>query len=147
MHRHGAQALCMYGIIMISLSWLMRRPDICIDTYHHIVTRGVRSLPFLHDKTDWWHCVQLLYFLNDSHNIRNWKRVISKQRHGVFHRPKHWPQREPITKILAFALHENHLHLIAKETTVGGISTFMNRFGDSMSRSYNRKYGGAGTIF
>ncbi|MEX1028397.1 MAG: transposase [Candidatus Paceibacterota bacterium] len=125
----------------------MRRPDIALHTYHHIVLRGARGMAYLHRQADWWHCAQLLYYLNDSHSIRNWKRSVTKQNKNPFHWLEEWPVRDPITSVLAFALHKNHLHIILNETREGGISEFMQRFGDSMSKSYNQRFGGAGTIF
>ena len=41
-----------------------------------------------------------------------------------FVRPKIWPERKPLVKILSFSLLENHYHLFLKEIKENGISLF-----------------------
>lgn len=126
----------------------MRRPDLVPDTYHHVILRGARGMDFLHKPDDWWECIKLLYYQNDTFQHQQWKRDIANMKEGgLFARPSLWPERDPLVLILAFCIHSNHIHLLIKEVRKGGLSQFMRRCPNSMTLRYNEKYGGSGTIF
>jgi len=125
----------------------MKRPDLVPGTYHHIILRGTRGMTILHDNADWWECVRSLFYQNDALQMKNWKRELSRTKCELFERPNTWPEKDPLVAILAFCIHANHVHLLVKEVRPGGISRFMHRFPNSLSRRYNSKYGGQGTIF
>jgi len=59
----------------------------------------------------------------------------------------HWPAQKPYASVIAFCLHDNHFHLLLKETSEGGISKFMQRLSTSMAAYLNAKYGERGTPF
>lgn len=61
--------------------------------------------------------------------------------------PDEWSPRQPIVSILAFTLMPNHLHLILKEITPGGISKFMHRTMMSYSKFLNEKYEESGGLY
>ena len=46
-----------------------------------------------------------------------------------------------------FCIHNDHYHLIVIQVREGGISEFMKRFPNSISRRLNEKYGGVGSVF
>jgi hypothetical protein len=118
-----------------------------LDTYHHVVMRGSRDLNIVHDEADRWNFVRLLYYMNDGNYIRNWERSLSDSQSDVFEWPSRWPVREPLTTILCFCLHDNHFHLLLKQSKENGISRFMQRLPNAITRRYNKKYGGQGSIF
>lgn len=126
----------------------MRRPDLTPDTYHHVILRGARGMSFLHDKQDWWECLKLLYYHNDTFQYGQWRRDVAHMKtKELFSRPATWPKRDPLISLLAFCIHGNHVHLLVKEIREGGLSWFMHRFPNSMTLRYNKKYGGSGSIF
>ena len=65
----------------------------------------------------------------------------------LFDRPSHWPERDPLTSVLAWTLMPNHFHLLLMETKEGGVSKFMQRLGGSMSSYFNLKYKEQGSLF
>jgi putative transposase len=107
--------------------------------------RGGRGLPITRDKRDQERFTRLLYFLNDEHRDEYWERTTISMR--PFERPNKWPERQPLTKVLAWVLMPNHFHLLLEEIKEGGISTFMQRLCGSMSAHFNSKYQGKGSIF
>ncbi len=62
-------------------------------------------------------------------------------------RPKDWPSRKPLVKILSYCLKDNHFHLLLKEIIAGGISKFMKKLGDGFTCYSNLKYDEVGRIF
>ena len=125
----------------------MRRDELVVNGFYHIVQRGARQMNIVHNDADRWDFNKLLYYLNDSFIKRQWERDLLHGDHHIFERPESWPERDPLVSICAYCLHDNHFHLLVKEIREGGLSLFMQRLPNSMSRRYNKKYGGSGTIF
>ncbi|MEK7479908.1 MAG: transposase [Patescibacteria group bacterium] len=123
----------------------MRVEPYGIDSILHVIKRGARGLPIVRDDPDCWRFVRLLYYANDEYRNDFWE--IETASLGVFGRPRSWPARKPIVKILAWALMPNHFHLVLKEIEEGGIAKFMQKLCGSMSMNFNVKYGEKGSIF
>ena len=82
--------------------------------------------------------------MNDEYMDHNWDRLeITKK----FARPDTWSPRKPIVQILAFTLMPNHMHLLLREINDGGVSSYMQKVGQSMTNHHNEKYGEHGSIF
>jgi len=126
----------------------MRRDNLAVGSYYHVVIRGAGGLPFFHDEDDWWLGLKLLYYLNDESLVGStWRRDLVINKCALFERPAHWPPRQPRIKILAFCLHDNHIHLLVKEIKGGGLTAFMRRFPNSLSNCHRMKYRRSGSIF
>lgn len=111
----------------------------------HVVKRGARGIPIVHDKHDRRHFLQCLLYLNDEHRDENWQTTIKPI--PFLTRPNHYPPQRPIVNVWAWTLMTNHFHLILQERRKGGIATFMQRLGGSMSMRANRKYEEKGSLF
>lgn len=99
----------------------------------------VRDLP---DKNNF---IRTLYYLNDTHTDRNWRREIVNL--GMFERPASWPEREPLAHVLAWTLLSNHFHILVQELQEGGTAKLMQRIAGSLSMSFNLKYKEKGSLF
>ncbi len=99
----------------------------------------VRDLP---DKNNF---IRTLYYLNDTHTDRNWRREIANL--GMFERPASWPEREPLAHVLAWTLLSNHFHILVQELREGGTAKLMQRIAGSLSMSFNLKYKEKGSLF
>ncbi|MHB8913437.1 MAG: transposase [Minisyncoccota bacterium] len=75
----------------------------------------------------------------------NWSRETVN--FPLFERPDDWPIREPLVRVLAWTLLSNHFHLLLQEIREGGTAKFMQRFGGSLSVSFNLKYKEKGSLF
>jgi putative transposase len=123
----------------------MRVEPFGIGSVLHITNRGVRGADIVRDGDDRARFRRSLYYLNDTHTDPYWHRSVADL--PVFSRPKDWPEREPIVRILAWTLLSNHFHLLLQETTEGGIAKFMQRLGGSLSTCFNAKYQERGSLF
>jgi len=102
-------------------------------------------MDIVRDLDDRWRFARSLFLLNDTHTDPNWHRETAELQ--MFERPSHWPEREPLVRILAWTLLSNHLHLLFQEIREGGTAKFMQRIGGSMSMCFNLKYKEKGSIF
>ncbi|MEK7088362.1 MAG: transposase [Patescibacteria group bacterium] len=123
----------------------MRVESFTVDSFVHVVKRGGRGMDITKNKSDQWRFVRLLFYMNNEFADENWERRTKKQ--GMFSWPVDLPTRRPLVKILAYCLMPNHFHLILKEIKDGGVSLFMKKLGESMTRYFNEKYQEKGSIF
>lgn len=135
----------------------MRKENFTVGSFVHVYNRGNRKEPIVRDQKDKWHFVELLFYFNNKFAVNNFSRYRKRSRFNLdqsldqskepFSWPKEWPSHEPIVKILAFNLLENHFHLLLKEIQKGGISLFMQKIGTGMALSFNIKYEEVGSLF
>ena len=135
----------------------MRKEKFTVGSFAHVYNRGNRKQPIVKDQKDKWHFLQILYYFNNSFTVNNPSRQLERlslnlnqpprQPKKPFIWPKEWPPRQPIVKILAFSLMENHFHLLLKEIQKGGISLFMQKLGIGMAAYFNKKYQEVGSLF
>lgn len=116
-----------------------------IGSIMHVIKRGTRGVPVVRDHADKILFLRSLYYLNDTFRSGNWKRDIHTL--DLFERPDTWPEREPLVGVLGFTLLPNHFHLLLEEKVENGVSRFMQRIGDSMTKSFNQKYKERGSLF
>mgnify|MGYP001574487654 CR=1 FL=1 len=123
----------------------MRVDPHTVDSIVHVVKRGARGMDIVRDYKDRQRFIESVFTLNDVFVDENWKRDIARL--GPFERPVHWPEREPLVRILLWTLLPNHFHLLLQEVREGGIAKFMQKLCGSMSLSFNIKYCDQGNIF
>jgi hypothetical protein len=102
-------------------------------------------MDIVRDTDDRWRFAKSLFILKDTHTDPNWHRETAEL--PMFERPSHWPEREPLVRILGWTLLSNHFHLLLQEIREGGTAKFMQRIGGSMSMCSNLKYREKGSIF
>ncbi|HQU07501.1 MAG TPA: transposase [Candidatus Paceibacterota bacterium] len=123
----------------------MRVEPYGVGSIVHITNRGVRGTDIVRDTADKRNFMRSLFYLNDTYTSRNWRREIADI--GMFERPSVWPERDPLARILAWTLLDNHFHLLAQEIREGGVAKFMQRLCGSLAMSFNLKYREKGSIF
>lgn len=123
----------------------MRVEPYSIDSIVHITKRGTRGMDIVRNLDDRKRFTKSLFLLNEVHSDAYWHREVANL--SAFERPSHWPEREPLVRILAWTLLSNHFHLLLQEIREGGAAKFMQRLGGSMSMCFNLKYKEKGSIF
>lgn len=125
----------------------MRVEPFTVGSIVHIVKRAARGVDVFSDQSDYWRCIRLLFYMNDSRSHDWWEKDTASL--GLFDWPELWPKRKPIVKIICHTIMPNHFHLLLKEIKVGGISLFMKKIGQSMTLHFNEihKHKGKGSIF
>jgi putative transposase len=129
----------------------MRKENFTIGSFVHVYNRGNRKQPIVRDQKDKWHFLENLFYFNNKIAINNPSRSVERRSKLTFDRlfdwPAEWPERDPLVKIIAFCLMENHFHLLLKEIQEEGISLFMKKIGTGMASYFNKKYNEVGTLF
>lgn len=123
----------------------MRIEPFGVGSLVHVTNRGTRGANIVCDDADKERFVRSLFHLNDTHADSYWHREIA--RISPFERPSHWPEREPLVRILAWTLLPNHFHILFEEIVESGVTRFMQRLGGSMTMCFNQKYREKGSLF
>jgi len=123
----------------------MRVEPFGVDSMIHVTLRGTRGTDIVRDTEDKSRLARSLFYLNDTHTDSYWHRSVAEL--APFARPDHWPESDPLVRILAWTLLSNHLHLLVQEIREGGTAKFMQRFGGSTTKCFNAKYGEKGSLF
>lgn len=120
------------------------------DEFYHVVKRGVEQRTIFLDDEDRFRFINSLLVFNDA-NPAPWSmRAFWSQRDPaslshplgtVDYKPKN-----PFVEIHAFALMDNHFHLLLRQIQENGISHFMNKLG-GYSYYFNKKHKRVGPLF
>jgi len=135
----------------------MRKEPFFVGDIVHVFNRGNRKQEIVRDNKDRLRFLQMLYYFNNEHARDHVFRDLSKLskfdfdsgREGgdCFYYPPEWPKRDPLVKILAFILKDNHYHLILEEIKEGGVTKFMRKLGTGMTNRFNTRYEETGKLF
>ena len=110
-----------------------------IGEFYHVYNRGVEKRNIFTDKKDWERFHKLLYIANSSRPFEF--RELENQGIETIDRG------EPIVAIGAYVLMPNHFHILAKEITQNGLSTFMKKLTTGYSMYFNKKHERVGPLF
>ncbi len=123
----------------------MRTISFAPDEWYHIYTRGVEKRPIFLNDRDAERFLMLLYAANSTTSIQvsnlggragpTLKDVLLQKR------------GDQLVDIGAYCLMKNHPHLLLRERSYSGISTFMQKVGTGYTMYFNRKYERTGALF
>ena len=126
----------------------MQRPHIfSIDEYYHLYNRGTDKRPIFLDVHDYHRFIMLLYLCNTTESLDMQKIFRSNGEGPSFTEIFKLDRSNSIVAIGAWVLMPNHFHLLVKEITEGGITTFMRKVNTGYSMYFNKKYGRTGNLF
>ena len=129
----------------------MRKEQFFVGDIIHAFNRGNRKQQIVRDKKDRIRFLQMLYYFNDEYSPSNLFLNLNKH-HNInfyngFERSPGWPKQNPLVKILAFVLMDNHYHLILEEIKEGGIAKFMLKLGTGTTNRFNTRHKETGRLF
>ena len=112
--------------------------------FYHIYNRGVEKRVIFLDEYDYNRFILQLYLCNNTEpvdlgDLLRQGRSLSE----IFDLKK----EDTLVDIGAWCLMPNHFHILIKEKTENGISTFMKKLLTSYSMYFNRKYHRKGSLF
>src|SRR3989338_8915579 len=123
---------------------LRATPLVAGETYH-IYNRGAGKQKFFLDATDYKRFLALLLLGNNTENIHlsNLRKYQGPSLTHVFEEKVDYS----LTDVLAYSLLPNHFHLVIRQKSDDGITSFMKRVCTAYSMYFNLKYGHSGTLF
>lgn len=125
----------------------LKRPQLVNDEIYHIVLRGVGDSLIFKNKDDYYRGIFSLYEFNTTKPIEIEKQRERRQKikaKGELFSPD---TRSLLAEILAFYFMPNHLHLLLKQISDGGITQFMRKLGAGYAGYFNKKYDRKGHLF
>lgn len=113
-----------------------------LDEFYHLYNRGVDKRQIFLDASDYDRFTLLLYLVNGTEPVRMSDQDNWKEKEMYTHN-----RDEPLISIGAYCLMPNHFHILAHETTEGGITRFMQRLSTAYTMYFNRKNERTGSLF
>lgn len=107
--------------------------------YYHCYNRGVDKRTIFYDRQDFNYFLKSMYCYNSDcsrSKLRLYTEDLLNSRDTI-----------PIVAIAAYCLNPNHFHILIKETSVSGISKFMQKLGTGYTMYFNEKYKRSGGLF
>lgn len=125
---------------------MQRHISFSLDEYYHAYTRGNDKRKIFLDEKDYVRFLVLLYTSNSTETIHlsnfNGLGKIS----GLLKMFKQ-KRKDTLVDIGAYCLMPNHIHLLLKEKTEGGISLFTKKLFTGYSMYFNKRHQRTGKLF
>lgn len=116
--------------------------------FYHVINRGVASLPVFINQRDYQRSIETIFYYQKPEvpvRYSQFIRLSPDQRMQLLKELKN--DSRNLVEIIAYCLMPNHLHLLLRQVTNKGISTFMGNFADSYVRYFNTKRQRIGPLF
>ena len=112
--------------------------------FYHVYNRGNDKRAVFKNEKDYKRFILLLYLCNGGTPVH----ISNLLNQGLplielFNKDR----GEQFVEIVAYCLMPNHFHILIKEKTEGGISTFMGKLATAYVMYFNTKYERKGTLF
>lgn len=114
--------------------------------YYHVFNRGINRQPIFLTPSDYSRALLSLRYYHHlspspklSYLLVQSKKIQDEVLASIDHQPK-------LVTILAFCLMPNHFHLLVRQETTAGISTFMANFQNSYAKYFNAKTQRSGSL-
>lgn len=118
------------------------------DEIYHVVNRGIASQPIFFNKKDYERKIATIsYYQHASPPLRYsfFIRLPKDRRLEIIEKFK--KKGDILVEIIAYCLMPNHLHLLLKQKSNNGISSFMSNISNSYTRYLNVKNKRFGPIY
>ena len=123
--------------------------------FYHVYNRGVEKRNIFLDDKDKWRFLTLLLILQGRAFIPQMGRLIPIVKHSMLDNKVKLEDNEyfkdtlttRMVELVCFCMMPNHFHLILQQLQDGGISSFMQRLGDSYTKYFNIRYERTGHLF
>ena len=129
----------------------MRKTQFGDGEYYHLVGRGVYKQKLFLDQHDWARFLFLILYFQSNETLYNISRItssfIKKGVFGLSTSKKREIIKNRIVHLSAFTFMPNHFHLLVRQETEKGISTYMQRVLTAYAKYFNTKYKKSGHVF
>lgn len=118
---------------------MSRKITFAPDEFYHLYNRGIDRRIIFRNDNDRNRFVALLYLCNSNQSFHFQK--LPKNELFMIDR------KDTLIDILAYCLMNNHFHILAKEKTDNGISTFMHKLATAYTMYFNKINERKGRLF
>lgn len=122
----------------------MKKRDAPFDVgeWYHCYNRSIDKRISFDDTRDYHRFLELLYLANDQLPLR-----YDSLANRKFEEILNLPRGKKLVAVGAFCLMPNHFHLVLKEISQGGITTFMRKIGTAYTMYFNARHERMGNLF
>ncbi len=110
------------------------------EEYYHLANYGIENLSIFKDGEDFSTFLKMLKLFNNQESLGSSFKYNKSRKEKNF-------QENKIVEILAYALINNHFHLIIQQKKDKGIVKFMQRLATGYAMYFNKKYQRRGSVF
>jgi len=111
------------------------------DEFYHLYNRGTEKRRIFLQKSDYERFLTLLFQSNSTSPVHLARQGRTLAELGETDR------RETLVDICAYCLMPNHFHILVKERSDNGISSFMQKISTGYTMYFNKKYERTGALF
>lgn len=123
---------------------MTRSIEFSLGEWYHCFARGVDKRRIFESKRDYERFLMLLYASNSDSPVH----ISNLSRQGVtLMRVLEEERGAPLVSIGAYCLMPNHYHLLLRQESSGGITTFTRKLGTGYTMYFNIKYERSGSLF
>lgn len=116
--------------------------------FYHLYNRGTEKRNIFSTKADYERFLALLYLSNGTNAVRVENlRQQTKQGRTLLEMMKTFDRKKPLVDIGAYCLMPNHIHLLVREKSGGGISKFMQKLLTAYTMYFNTSRTRTGALF
>lgn len=126
----------------------IRATPLATGEFYHVYNRGVASQPTFLVKNEYQRFLLTLSyyrFLEPPVRLSKFLQLPKKERAALIKEAEE--KNNKLIDIICFALMPNHFHLLVKQLTDNGVSTYLRRTTDSYVRYFNTKNERLGPLF
>lgn len=120
----------------------MRKIEILTGEFYHICHRATEGIKIFTNQRDYNYLLEGLLFLNTERDLPvHWRHFLQTKKE------KDLIPKNPLVEFYALILMPNHIHLLLKQLTNGGIARLMQREFTSYAKYFNTKHERKGSLF
>ena len=113
-----------------------------IGEWYHCYNRSIENRIAFENPRDYQRFLELLYLANDDFPLRRDDIGVRK-----FEEILRIPRGKKLVAVGAFCLMPSHFHLVLREVTEGGITSFMRKIGTAYTLYFNARHDRVGNLF
>ncbi len=135
----------LYVLVLIVAN---RKTILATGEIYHIFNRGVARQPTFINKSDYDQALLSIFYYRVKKppvKLSKFKEINITDRNKIL--KEIYSDRNGLVEIISYVLMPNHFHLLIKQTTDNGISTFMSKFTNSYTKYLNTKHNRPGPVF
>ncbi|MBI2449950.1 MAG: transposase [Candidatus Nealsonbacteria bacterium] len=126
----------------------VKRPPLINGEIYHIVIRAIEGMKLFRNEKDYYRMIHSLFVFNNNNAAIS---TYRRQGNEIPNRARSvlalFTKRKLLVEVLAFCLMSNHIHLLVRQVSDGGISKLMRKIGAGYGGYYNKKYQRKGRLF
>lgn len=126
----------------------IRKIEFANGEFYHVYNRGTDKREIFSDQSDFTRFLQSMEEFNGPNPIGSiYEHTYIKKFGGETSKNNSEEKEEPLVKIVAYCLNQNHYHFLLQQVSERGIEKFMQRLGTGYTMYFNKKYERTGALF